>query len=140
MQSSGTRGLNQKSGFETGRIASELIALPTTSHPQETQPKENLFCERNIYPSHFQREEVELELQSPACHLPSLRQELSLLWETHSAAGVEQGAVRHPRKLVVAVRFERVLSSLTHSAHSREIFTRTQGPCRGASRVSAALL
>lgn len=135
MQSSGTRGLHEKSGFETGRIASELTALPATPHPQETQPKESLFCERSIYPSHSHTEEVELELQSPAYHLPSLRQELSLLWEMHSAAGEEQDAVCQPRNLVVAVRFERVLSSLTRDTHQD-----TQGLCREASRVPTALL
>ena len=74
---------------------------PYHPHPRETQPKENLFCERNIYPSHFHTEEVELELQLPRYSQPSLRQELSLLWEMNSAAGMEQDAVNHPRYLEV---------------------------------------
>ena len=130
MQTSGE--LNQKSGFEAGRIAD---CPPYYPHPWETQPKENLFCERNIYPSHFHTEEVELELQLPPYSQPSLRQELSLLQEMNSAAGMEQDAVNHPRYLVVTVRLERILSSFMRDTHQN-----TQSLCREGSRVSVALL
>ena len=78
---------------------------------------------------------VRAPVSSLPVSLPSLRQERSLVWEMQWAAGVGQDAVSQPRNFVVAVHFECVLSLLT-----REIPQDTQGLCREASRVSAALL